>query len=320
MNERTITPGHSEWPSRLGHLTTIRPPSRLFVAGAKLEAGAAGVAIVGSRRPTAAGLEIATELSRGIAEAGLPVVSGLAMGIDAAAHRAALDVGGTTIAVLGCGLDVDYPQRNSRLRKRIDRGGTLVTEFEPGVLPRPAHFPARNRIIAAVSEAVVFVEGTDRSGGLITARYALDENRHVFAVPGSVRNPLAAGPNELIRTGQAGLATSVHHILESVAPGLVWGDAAESRSFGQPWANDTEAAVLLFLDDSPTPLDRLCRGLGLSFGEIAIALAALEVRNYVAKRPGGYTVTSAGARVRSSLPIDEEDAALSEESIPSVQT
>ena len=320
MNERIITRLDAEWPRRLDEVTAIDPPHRLFVAGATLNTEPAAVAIVGSRRPTAAGLEIATELARGIAEAGLPVVSGLAMGIDAAAHRAALDVGGTTIAVLGCGLDVDYPRRNSRLRKRIEDNGTVVSEYEAGVMPQPAHFPARNRIIAAMSEAVVFVEGTERSGGLITARYALDENRNVFAVPGSVRNPLAAGPNELIRTGQAGLATSVHHILETVAPGLVWGDGGDRQRFGQPWANETEAAVLLFLDDAPTPLDRLGRGLGLSFGEVAIALAALEVRNFVAKRPGGYTVTSAGARVRSRIPIEEEDAVASSASASSVQT
>lgn len=308
MTSREITSSDAEWPRRLRTLVAVRPPARLFVTGAELKTHPCSVAIVGSRRPTAAGLEIAGELARGIAEAGFAVVSGLAMGIDAAAHRAALDAGGYTIAVLGCGLDVDYPQRNSRLRQRIAESGTLVTEYESTTAPQPAHFPARNRIIAGMCDAVVFVEGTERSGGLITAQYALDENREVFAVPGSVRNPLAAGPNELIRTGQAGLATCVQHILETVAPGLVWGDSDGGRSFGHPMTNETEAAVLLFLDDAPTPLDRLCRGLALSLGQVAVALAALEVRNLVIKRPGGYTVTDAGARVRLAIAVDEDEA------------
>lgn len=308
MNPRTVVPGGAEWPEAFDRLESYSPPRRLFVLGRPLDLRPAAVAVVGSRRPTAAGLEVAGEIARGVAEAGLAVVSGLALGIDAAAHQAAVDVGGYTVGVLGCGLDVDYPKRNGRLRRQVGEAGTLVTEYEEGVAPEPRHFPARNRIIAAMADAVVFVEGSDKSGGLITARMALDENRHVFAVPGSVRNPLAAGPNELIRTGQAGVATSFQHVLEAVAPGLVWGATpAENGTFGQPLVNPTEAAVLLFLDDAPTPLDRMCSGLGRSFGEIAMALAALEVRNFVVKRRGGYALTEGGARVRARLPLDDQE-------------
>ncbi len=308
MSTRTVVPGDAEWPHAFDELSSYDAPRRLFLLGRPLDLAPAAVAVVGSRRPTAAGLQVAGEIARGIAEAGFAVVSGLAMGIDAAAHQAAVDVGGYTVAVLGCGLDVDYPKRNGRLRRQIVESGTLVTEYEDGVAPEPRHFPARNRIIAAVANAVVFVEGSDKSGGLITARMALDENRHVFAVPGSVRNPLAAGPNELIRTGQAGVATSFQHVLEAVAPGLVWGaSSAEDRTFGQPLVNPIEAAVLLFLDDAPTPLDRMCSGLGRSFGEIAMALAALEVRNFVVKRRGGYALTDGGSRVRARLPLDDQE-------------
>jgi DNA processing protein len=311
MSPREITPADPEWPRRLNELEPGDRPSKLFADGLPVATKAPAVAVVGSRRPTAAGIQIATEISGGLAEAGFAVVSGLAMGIDAAAHHAALSAGGYTIAVLGCGLDVVYPARNARLKNRIVRSGTLLSEYAAGVQPQPFHFPARNRVIAALSEAVVFVEGSRRSGGLITARQALDYNRTVFAVPGSIRNPLAAGPNQLIRTSQATLVTGVQEILEDLAPSLVWREADDGQvPLGQPMVNDTEGRVLLFLDDVPVPPDRICMDLELSFGEVAMALAALEVRNFVIKRPGGYAVTEAGGRVRSRIPVDEDEGAV----------
>ncbi|HEX2059017.1 MAG TPA: DNA-processing protein DprA [Actinomycetota bacterium] len=306
MIGRRITHADAEWPKRVDELTGSIPPRQLFVDGARLETDGRAVAVVGSRRPTSAGVEVARAIARGLAEAGLPVVSGLAVGIDAAAHQAALDAGGYTVAVLGCGLDIDYPKRNASLRRRIAVKGTVVTEYEPGVLPQPANFPARNRLIAGLCEAVVFVEGSARSGGLITARLALDGNRSVFAVPGSVRNPLAAGPNELIRTGHAGLVTDVQQVLEDLAPSFVWGDRTDPSS-GRSAVNEVEARVLLFLDDAPTTLDEMCDGLGLSFGEVAMALAALEVRSFAVKRPGGYSITDGGARARRRLPVDDAE-------------
>lgn len=307
MTGRRVTRADAEWPRRIDELDGSPPPNELFLDGLRLATDGRAVAVVGSRRPTAAGVETARKIAGGLAEAGLPVVSGLAVGIDAAAHQAALDAGGYTVAVLGCGLGYDYPKRNAFLRRRIATKGTLVTEYEPSVPPRPANFPARNRIVAGLCEAVVFVEGSGRSGGLITARLALDGNRHVFAVPGSVRNPLAAGPNELIRTGQAALVTDAQQVLEDIAPGLVWGDAADSVPCGRPAVNETEARVLLFLDDAATTLDQMCDGLDLPFGQVAIALAALEVRNYVVKRRGGYSITDTGARVRRSLPLEDDE-------------
>lgn len=298
MSGRRITRSDVEWPQRLDEPGVAEPPGELFVEGRPLETDGSAVAVVGSRRPTSTGLQVAAEIGRGLAEAGLPVVSGLAVGVDAAAHQAALDAGGYTVAVLGCGLDMEYPRRNARLKERIRAVGTLVTEYPPATPPHAAHFPARNRIIAGLCEAVVFVEGSTRSGGLITARFALDANRSVFAVPGSVRNPLAGGPNELIRTSQAAAVTDVRHVLEDLAPGLVWGDASRPRRYGHPPANPTESALLRFLDDAPTTLDRMCDGLSLSFGDVAMGLAALEVRNFVVKRGGGYCITEAGARVR----------------------
>lgn len=310
MTTRTIGPGSPEWQDLLDEMPGESRPRRLFAAGTSLRTGPHAVAVVGSRRPTAAGLQIAGEIARGLAEAGLPVVSGLAMGIDAAAHHAALDAGGYTVGVLGCGLDVDYPRRNGRLKQRIAARGTLLSEYGPGVQPLPGYFPERNRIIAGLCCAVVFVEGSARSGGLITARCALDLNRHVFAVPGSTRNPLAAGPNELIRTSQAALVTNAQHVIEELAPGIVWGGpSGEGVVIGDPRVNPGEARMLLFLDDAPTTLERICTDLDLRLGEAAVILAALEVRNFVRKRPGGYSVTEAGARVRSRLPLDDEEQA-----------
>ncbi|HEV2755911.1 MAG TPA: DNA-processing protein DprA [Actinomycetota bacterium] len=310
MSIRTILPFDPEWPPRLQELDAETRPERLYATGTPLRAGTRAVAVVGSRRPTATGLAIAAEIGRGLAEAGLPVVSGLAIGIDAAAHQAALDAGGYTIAVLGCGLDINYPRRNERLKRQIEKEGTLISEYEVGVEPKRGHFPLRNRVIAGMSDAVVLVEGSARSGGLITARLALDMNRHVFAVPGSTRNPLAAGPNELIRTAQATLVTGVHQILEDIVPGMVWGEPGDGEQcMGQPLANPTEAALLLFLDDAPMSLDRICAGLGLTFGEVAIALAALEVRSYVVRSVAGYAVTGAGARARMAMGVDDEERA-----------
>lgn len=307
MKRRSIDPTHPEWPESLREFRTEQPIRRLFVEGAALPSGARAVAVVGSRRPTSAGVEAAATIARGLAEAGFSVVSGLAVGIDAVAHKTALDCGGHTTAVLGCGHDVDYPRYNSNLRKRIDYRGTVVSEYDLGVQPQKSHFPDRNRIIAGLSAAIVFVEGGLRSGGLITARHAFDGGRDVFAVPGSFRNPLGAGPNQLIRTSQAKLVTDVGQILEDLAPGLVWGrDDADVPPAGNPAVNDVEGRILLFLDETATPPDRLCMDLRLSWGQAALALAALEARGYVDKRPAGYALTTAGARVRERIPFGEE--------------
>jgi DNA processing protein len=292
---RTLRPSDPEWPSSLMELGPHPAPTQLFAQGTALDPSLPAVAVVGTRRPTGAGLENARSISGGLAEAGWMVVSGLAVGVDAAAHHAALEGGGRTVAVLGCGLDVDYPRANARLKSEIAASGTLLSEFAVGTPPVPHHFPLRNRIIAGLSLGVVVVEGSLRSGALVTARLALDANRSVYAVPGSSRNPMAEGPNELIRTGRAALVTSAAHVFEDLAPALAWPASAPAGEGGTA-PTDDEAAVLRALDDVPLAADHLTEALGLAPGRLGVLLSMLEVKGWAARAAGGYALTSAGAR------------------------
>jgi DNA processing protein len=302
MSDRVITPSDEEWPAQLNELGPARPVAQLYVRGLPLAADRRTVAVVGARRPTAAGVEAAARLTRGLVEAGFSIVSGLAIGIDAVAHKTALAASGYTIAVLGCGLDVDYPVTNSGLKKKIVSVGTVVTEYGPGAPPSAFHFPERNRIIAGLASGVLYVEGAERSGGRITAQAALDANRAVFAVPGSIRNPLAVGPNELIRTSQAALVSDVKHICDELEPGLVWDSPLEHGPLRTPIKlDDGERLVLEFLDDVPLSIDLICSGLGLKPGEVAVALSRLEIRGFASRRRNGYELSGGGARLRHAL-------------------
>ena len=285
---RIVSARDAEWPRRLSELGPYPPPGRLFVEGSPLPPDdALVVAVVGTRRPTSTGLRVAQELATDLCASGVVVVSGLAVGIDAAAHRAALEASGHTVAVLGCGLDVDYPHRNLRLKQRLARSGALVSEYPDGVQPARHHFPRRNRIIAGLSDGVVVVEGAITSGALVTARLALDCNREVFAVPGSVRNPMAQGPNELIRTSQAALATSAADILEELAPGLAM---TPPPTFAEPLAlSFEEEALLRALDDVPLSLEHICSSAQLEPGAAAAALSRLELRALVERSVAGYS-------------------------------
>lgn len=299
INPRVIMPGSSEWPFRLGELGPHQPPTRLYVSGRDVDPDARSVAIVGTRRPTAAGIEAAQMLGKGLAEAGFTVVSGLALGIDATAHRAALEAGGHTIAVIGCGTDLNYPRKNERLRRRIDSVGTVVSEYPNGTAPLPHHFPLRNRIIVGLTEGVIVVEGSVKSGALITGRLALDANRSVFAVPGSFRNPYAAGPNELIRCMEATAVTDVQHVFDDLAPGMVWVDSQSAG--GSAKIDEAEARVLCLLDDVTVTPDFLVAESHLEQGEVLLTLSKLEIRGLAKRWNGAYELTTAGARLRSAL-------------------
>ena len=305
MNDRMITSRDEEWPTPLNELGCLEPIQKLYLRGLPLAVGDRTVAIVGARYPTAAGVEAARNLARGLAEAEFEIVSGLAVGIDAVAHKAALDAGGYTVAVLGCGLDVDYPRRNLSLKADIAERGTIVTEYPEGTPPNPGNFPRRNRIVAALAKGVIFVEGGLKSGGRITVTHALDANRYVFAVPGSLRNPMAAGPNEVIRSGNAALITEVQHVFEELEPSLVWDGPPELGLDRRPPALESgEAELLAFLDDTANSIDSICSALSLAPGEAALALARLEIRGFAYRRAGGYVISEAGARARRMLAQD----------------
>ena len=289
-----ISPTDAGWPEALNDL--VDKPDPLFVCGTPLDPSATFIAIVGTRRPTIAGLEVTARLARGLAEGGFVVVSGLAVGIDAAAHKAALDAGGTTVAVIGCGLDIDYPKRNRALRKRIEEHGTVLTEYEDDRQPMPYNFVHRNRIVAALSQATIVVEGAINSGALITARRAHDLNRSVFAVPGSLRNPVAAGPNHLIKTAQASLVTSFKDVCDELAPRLVW----EAGAKGALPVSADERSVLDALDDAPAIPDKLAAAIDIPRGRIALALSRLEVRGWALRSHAGYALSESGARHRAA--------------------
>jgi DNA processing protein len=301
MTRRRIAPSSDEWHPRHSELHPHTPPKELYVEGLPLPDVEKSVAIVGTRKCTAAGKDAATRMARDFAKAGFAVVSGLAVGIDAAAHRGALDAGGHTVAVLGAGLDSTYPSYNRRLRDQIGKRGTVVTEYPEGTEPLKSNFPARNRIIVGLSKGVVVVEGGEKSGALITARIALDVNRSVWAIPGSYRNAMARGPNELIRTSEAGLVTEVEHIFEELAPSLIWKDREGVTLAQAPQLEEGEAVILRFLDDSPLAADRIARELGLDPAVTVYALSRLQVRGFARKWGGGYQISDTGARVRQAL-------------------
>jgi DNA processing protein len=249
------------------------PPAGLFLRGAaepELLAQPA-VGIVGARACSGYGASVARSLARELAAADLVVVSGLARGIDAEAHRGALEAEGTTVAVLGCGIDRDYPAAHAELARRVADAGLIVSEYAPGVEPAPWRFPARNRIVAGLCAATVVVEARERSGALITADLALEEGREVFAVPGEITSSLSAGTNALLKLGAAPL-TSAADVL---------------ASFGiEPNPPAAEGSPLLEL--LPASADELVRRTGLGADEIARALVELEIEGRVLMRDGVY--------------------------------
>jgi DNA processing protein len=254
------------------------PPSKLYVRGdgdvALLSRPA--VAIVGARACSSYGAQIARLLGRELAAGGVIVVSGLARGVDGEAHKGALETEGHTVAVLGCGIDRDYPVVHAALALRIAERSILVSEYEPGVEPAPWRFPARNRIIAGLCAATIVVEARERSGALITADFALDEGREVFAVPGEITSALSAGTNGLLRLGATPLTGSAD-VLESL------GIAPLERP--QPQVGDVAVSLLQQL---PASVDELVRASGLGAGPVAAALAELEIARLAVEGEGVY--------------------------------
>jgi DNA processing protein len=257
------------------------PPPGLFLRGSADPEllRRPGVAVVGARSCSPYGAQVARMIGRELAAAGLVVVSGLARGIDGEAHRGALEAGGHTVGVLGCGPDRDYPASHAQLAARIRESGLVVAEYAPGVEPAPWRFPARNRIIAGLSAATVVVEARDRSGALITADLALEEGREVFAVPGEITSALSSGTNDLLRLGATPL-TSSKEVLDLF--GL------EGVTDSAPDLGAEAEAVLGRVRDSPSSADAIVRVTGLDAAAVATALTELELAGLVHQAEGLY--------------------------------
>jgi DNA processing protein len=276
---RTLRPGDGHYPTALARL--VGQPGELRLRGSLGERRR--VAIVGSRATDEYGADLAREIATGLARAGVSVVSGGALGVDAVAHEAALDAGGHTVAVLGTGVDVPYPARHRGLFERmLAAGGALLSPFPDGTLAFPSNFPARNRIVSALSEAVVVVRAGDRSGALITAAWARSQGVPVLAVPGDVRDALSAGPMRLLKEGARAVATA-GDVLE-----LLGVDAPAEPQRTLPALAGDETALLGALARRPRHADEVARAAGLAPGAALAGLLALEVLGLCEQRPGHY--------------------------------
>ncbi len=268
---------HDEkYPARLKE--TYDKPPLLYVRGELTSSDEWCVALVGTRRATAYGRQVADELAKGLASNGVTVVSGLARGIDTIGHKAVLAAGGRTVAVLACGLDTVYPPENLRLAQEITEHGALISDYALGTQPQSQFFPRRNRIMVGLSLGVLVIEGDVKSGALITARQALDENREVFAVPGSIYSPTFRGTNWLIQHGQAKLVTRVEDVLEEL--NLTMAEHQLELQELIP-ADDTEANLLRLLSKEPIHIDEVRRESGLAIDTVSSALSMLELKGAV---------------------------------------
>ncbi len=278
-----LTLADASYPERLKEIPA--PPPALFAAG-KIP-GATAVAVVGSRKASATGIETARLLGRALGKRGVCVVSGLALGIDAAAHEGALEAAGPTVGVLGCGIDVVYPRSNGRLFDRVKKNGAIVSEYYLGEAPLAWRFPARNRIIAGLCEAVVVVEAPQKSGALITAHHGLECGRDVWAVPGPLTAPECRGSNRLLADG-AGVLWDIEEFVDAYASGIF------EPAMGDPplpaGLPETEATVLSGVGFEPTEVDAVAGRSGVEMRELLPALALLELKGYVTRNPGGALV------------------------------
>ncbi|MDQ3702320.1 MAG: DNA-processing protein DprA [Chloroflexota bacterium] len=281
-----------DYPRQLGAIPD--PPPVLYLRGALLPGDERALAVVGTRRPTYYGREVAERLSATLAGAGLTIISGLAKGVDTHAHRGALAAGGRTIAVLGHGLQTVYPPENRRLADAVAERGAVLTEYAPGVAPAAENFPPRNRIISGLSAGVLIVEAGEQSGALITSRYAAEQGRDVFAVPGPINSSASRGCHRLIQDG-AKLVTDADDILEElephaerVTPRQMALDLAADAA--PPTPDESRLVQLLIEAGQPTHVDQIARRLALPVQEISGTLSFLEVQGRV-RHVGGMRYT-----------------------------
>jgi DNA processing protein len=290
-----LTPGEPTYPALLA---TIPSPPPLYVRGTLEPEDVLAIAIVGARQATPYGLAVAAELAAELAARRVTIVSGFARGIDTAAHRAALEAGGRTLAVLGNGVDVVYPPENGALGRRIEAAGALISQFEAGTLPLPYNFPARNRTLAGLALGVVVVEAAERSGSLITAGFAGDLGREVFAVPGRITSAASAGAHRLIQDG-AKLVTCWMDIVQELPDrcrNAIHGSTLGATAAGPPAGSD-EARMLQHLSvDEPKHIERLIESAGGNAAQTGATLIALELGGWALQLEGQRWVAARPAR------------------------
>jgi DNA processing protein len=296
-----LTPDDPRYPPQLAAVPGC--PELLFVSGDPAVLMLPQIAIVGSRSATAAGRETAFEFASVLAAAGLAITSGLALGIDAAAHRGALDAGGVTIAVCGTGLDRVYPAEHASLAAAITARGALVSEFPPGTPPLAVNFPQRNRLMSALSRGVLVIEAAARSGSLITARLAGEQGRDVLAVPGSIHNALARGCHRLIKDGAALVETpddvlAVIGFSQVPPPAKSASNAADVAENGADRLDSGAEMLLNALGFGPADLDRLVERTGLAAHTVVSTLQMLELAGRVESLAGGRYCRTAPRRTR----------------------
>ena len=271
-----LTWNDEEYPA---HLRAIPdPPFVLYVRGALIPHDQWSLAVVGTRSASIYGKEVTRNFVSGLASSGVTIVSGLALGIDTEAHHAALDAGGRTIAVLGCGVDIAYPARNTKLAEAILENGALVSEFALGTQPEAGNFPRRNRIISGLSLGVLMVEGAEKSGARITVDCALEQGRETFAVPGNVLGRGSLGPNRLIQQGAAKLVTSIGDILEELNLTMAVQHVEASAILAD---SPVEAAILAHLSAEPIHIDLLGRQTEMSSSQLSSTLTMMELKGQV---------------------------------------
>lgn len=281
LQVRLISFWNDDYPPLLRQIHD--PPALLYLRGTLPTTDC--FAIVGSRRASAGGLQLTRELSSQLAGHDICIVSGLARGVDSAAHRGALDAAGQTVAVLGCGIDRVYPPENARLFHEIIENNAIISEYPPGTPPLAGHFPGRNRIISGLSRGVLIVEAAAGSGSLITGDFALEQGRELFAIPGALQNPNSCGPNRLLKEG-ACLVTETADILQALWPGRSTRQQyQQSESFSKTLQGEA-LAIYQQLDGQPQHVDEIGRKCGLTPMEVSAILLDLELQGGVQMLPG----------------------------------
>ncbi|MBA7471118.1 hypothetical protein ES707_06416 [subsurface metagenome] len=295
---KVLTWHDSDYPPRLKEIYDYPPV--LYVRGSLLPEDEWCLAVVGTRRATVYGRQVTEEIVADLAQSKITIVSGLAKGIDSVAHRSALDAGGRSLAVFACGLDTVYPSENTEMARRIMRQGALLSEYPLGTRPKAENFPRRNRIMSGLSLGVLIIEADESSGAMITANLALEQNREVFAIPGSILSPASRGTNHLIQEG-AKLVRHYTDILEELNLTTV---AHQMELKEIIPASDTESLLLKKLAAEPTHIDEICRSSGLPVATVSSTLAMMELKGLVKQAGTMSYVLSREAREAYRVKVD----------------